>query len=310
MVVVDAFSDDGAWEFFKEHAQGDPRIRVSQAPRQGIYPGINACLEQARGDYVYIATSDDTMAPDCLEKMFDALEKHSECDLAHCPLRTIDKAGKELDTGWAQHSLFARSSGRYLNSPHLRKAPFDGLLHLVGESVYISLTQLLIRRSLFERVGLFDGRWGSVGDFNWNMRASLVTDTVHVPETWASWRIHPSQATDQNGADKTIHWRKVEEMIDHALGCSKAKMSINLERVLRNGRRSYFAQRRDFETNLRAHATRLERLKYLVRHLRQGSPYAWHYAGQRALGKSKWQCPSLITHWLRAENPSPCLVHL
>ena len=80
----------------------------------------------------------------------------------------------------------------------MRRAPFDGLLHLRGRAVYTSITQLLIRRSLFDRIGHFDSRWGSVGDFNWNMRAGLVTNTVHVPDTWGGWRIHASQATALN----------------------------------------------------------------------------------------------------------------
>jgi len=36
----------------------------------------------------------------------------------------------------------------------------------------LSITQLLIRRSLFLRVGSFPNRWGSVSDLNFEMKAA------------------------------------------------------------------------------------------------------------------------------------------
>ena len=87
------------------------------------------------------------------------------------------------------------------------------LLHLLGGSVYISITQLLIRRSLFDRIGLFETEWGSVGDFNWDMRAGLVANTLHVPHTWGGWRVHASQATAQVAFSSRQHEEKLDDMI-------------------------------------------------------------------------------------------------
>src|SRR5207302_9066095 len=125
-----------------------------------------------------------------------ALDANPDCDLAHCNLRMFDTHGDELaSTWWLKCSVFARSSAELLQQQHVRRAPFDGLLHLLGDTVYTSITQLLIRRSLFSRIGLFESRWGSLGDFNWNMRAGLLANAVHVPDTWGGWRQHTAQAT-------------------------------------------------------------------------------------------------------------------
>ena len=113
MVVSDNFSNDGAWEFFQEIARRDNRVFIAQAPRQGLYPNWNNCIERAQGKYVYIATSDDTMAPDCLEKMVAALEEHDDCDLAHCRLLMIDSAGKPLTDAaecWPNTTVFEHGS--------------------------------------------------------------------------------------------------------------------------------------------------------------------------------------------------------
>ena len=149
--MYDSYSDDGAWDFVRDLAGGEPRMRAWQGPREGTPGSWNPCIQQATGQYVYIATSDDTMAPDCLEKLVAALEGHPECDLAHCRLRRIDEPSGQIDEQWWREHLFALSSGELVDIPHLRMAPFDGLLHLSGRSVYTSITQLLIRRELFRR---------------------------------------------------------------------------------------------------------------------------------------------------------------
>jgi glycosyltransferase involved in cell wall biosynthesis len=233
MIVTDGFSDDGSWEFFQRLSKKDRRMSIAQAPREGPYPAWNNCINRSHGKYVYIATSDDTMAPECLEKLVGALERHPECDLAHCQLRTIDSEGRLKQNRWSRHSIFVLSSGELFTKAHIRRAPFDGLLHLLGETVYHSITQLLIRQSLFTKIGLFESKWGSEGDFNWGMRAGLVANTIHVPDTWGGYRIHAEQATARVNFGSLEYLQKIEEMIEDALSRSKDLVAarVNLERI-------------------------------------------------------------------------------
>lgn len=74
LIVCDSYSDDGSWEFL-EKFRDDPRVRLHQVPREGPYAGWNECLRRATGEYVYIATADDTCDPTLLERMIEAMEK-------------------------------------------------------------------------------------------------------------------------------------------------------------------------------------------------------------------------------------------
>ena len=223
LLVYDGYSDDGAWDYIRELAERDLRMRAWQGPREGTLGSWNPCIQRARGEYVYIATSDDAMAPNCLEKLLAALEAHPECDLAHCPLIVVDQNGEPAaEPTWPQCSAFEHGIGELARKPHVRRAPYDGLLHLTGRTVYTSITQLLIRRSLFSRIGYFSSRWGSFGDFNWEMKAGLVANTVHVPDTWATWRVHPRQATCMTEFFTAEHARKIEEMIQDAVRACEA----------------------------------------------------------------------------------------
>jgi glycosyltransferase involved in cell wall biosynthesis len=196
LIVVDGYSDDGSWELFQEYAAREPRMRLFQMPREGIYAGINACIERALGEFIYIATADDTMTPDCLTKLVAALDAHPECGICHCGLRVVDERGDDAPP-WSRWKTFPTSVyfGEMNHHTHVRYAPHDGLLHYAVFTVYTSLTQLLIRRDVFDRCGMYEDSFGSYGDFEWGMRVSLLTNTVHVPEILATWRQHPAQAT-------------------------------------------------------------------------------------------------------------------
>ncbi len=206
LVIVDNYSDDGAWEYFQ--SLDDPRIRIQQASKEGMYANWNNCIRLAKGDYIYIATSDDTMTPDCIEKLTQALEKHPQCDIAHSNLTVIDERGKEIEGFYLNKCRSPRYFKELIHQPHIRHAPHDGLLHYYGGTVYVSITQLLIRKSLFNRVGFFSNDFGSAADFEWEMRASLVANTVHVPEFLGTWRVHTDQATSFASVETPESYRK------------------------------------------------------------------------------------------------------
>ena len=225
VVIVDSYSEDGAWEYFQEQAHKDPRIRLSQAPR-GLYASWNNCIRQSQGEYIYFATSDDTMEPDCLEKMVLALETHPECGLCQCGLEVIDEIGNAFPVSWREFP-FGRFARDWLDRPHIRRAPLDGILYCALGTVYTSITQLLIRRAVFDRVGLFDDTWGTVSDFEWGMRAGLLEDCIYIPETLAAWRIHPQQIS--TGADAAAVRQKMISMISTAFRRTREKSKIDFD---------------------------------------------------------------------------------
>ncbi len=293
LVVIDGQSVDGTFETLSGMAATDPRVRLYQEPRDGIYPNFNRCAERALGKYVYIATSDDTMADDCLEKMVAALEANPDCDLAHCPMRVIGPDGGDGIDWWSGQSMFARSSGDWLRRPHKRAAPFDGLLCLLGVNVYSSVTQLLIRRTLFEKIGYYRADWGSVGDFHWSLRAGLAASSVHVPDTWASWRMHEGQATAAARLGSQAHEEKIDGMIADALSGGVISESLA----------SRASELRTFLREFDGRSGSLARKAYVVKSALAGSRPAFAYLASHLPGRKRWPryAPEIVRSWL----PSP-----
>lgn len=267
LIVYDSYSDDGAWEYIQELAAHEPRMRISQGPREGTPGSWNPCIRQARGEYVYIATSDDTMMPDCLEKMVAALEANPDCGLCQCQLLIIDEKGEPYPEArqWNHYTLGSYDQNLVLKK-HKRLAPHDGMVHPALFTIYTSITQLLIRRGVFERVGFFDGRWGSISDFEWEMRVGLLENCIYIPDKLATWRLHPNQATQE------VHTPKARlKMIEmsrsafvRAQACDGTPVgNIDIEDV------TYFLERDIVELGCQTAKNRGAKIRFLLEQLVQ-----------------------------------------
>ena len=268
LIVYDSYSDDGAWEYIQELAAHEPRMRISQGPREGTPGSWNPCIRQARGEYVYIATSDDTMSPDFLEKMVAALDKNPGCGVAHCCVHFIDEHGVKISSGHCWDNWFTtRFFGDWNKKYHVRPRGHDAVVALALKTVYYSVTQILVRRDLFDLTGMYESRWGSFGDFEWQMRAALATKTVHVPEYLATWRIHPQQASQAEQYDKAIREGWFFDMATSAINFSRAHDSP--VRGGLPGRLRRFNWNESMFARLAAEKNRLGKFNVLCKSLRQ-----------------------------------------
>jgi len=192
LLIVDSYSDDGSYEYMQ--SIHDPRIQLWQRPR-GLYASWNEAIERARGEYIYIATADDTMTPDALEVMLDMLERHPECDICSSALEYIDQNSQPVRRGSPLHPGENPLWDFPLDLPHTRLAPHDGLICINGEMVTSSITQALIKKKVFDKIGLFPTRFGVLGDRSWWLAAGTCFNIAYVPKALSCWRIHASQAT-------------------------------------------------------------------------------------------------------------------
>jgi glycosyltransferase involved in cell wall biosynthesis len=211
-IVLDSGSTDGSWEFFKSIAAGDPRFRLYQIPREGVYAGLNRGMQLATGELLHFATCDDTMSPEFLIRMVEALDQCPDAGIAVCDVRLINRNSKNLSaqdlTGHLSRGAIKRllahgnvgsafPGEEVQQTINYRPAPHDCLMHFLGRSVYFSLTQLVVRLSVANATGFFTTTEGSVADFGWLLRLTNLTGTVHLPQKLAMWRFHGDQLSVQ-----------------------------------------------------------------------------------------------------------------
>lgn len=107
MVITDDCSIDNAPAIVEKYAASDSRIRLLRLTENGG-PGVsrNHSIENANGRYIAFLDSDDTWAPDKLEKQLD-LMKRTGCGVVYSSYYTCD--GNDVITGMVK----CRKSVRY-----------------------------------------------------------------------------------------------------------------------------------------------------------------------------------------------------
>lgn len=195
-IVLDSFSDDGSWEYFSGIAANDSRFLLHRIPRDGLYAALNRGLELATGEYIHIATCDDTMHHDFLVEAVASLRMFPDAGIAATDVRFIDANGddfKDAKTRFGSGSVRTSICGEVMNEINFRPVPHDCLLHLSFKTVYYSLTQLVVRAGCILPKHRFATDIGSIADFVWSLQLTSEVATVHLPRKLATWRIHGDQ---------------------------------------------------------------------------------------------------------------------
>lgn len=84
-IVVDDGSTDNTPQILDEIASTDERIKVVRQKNQWIYAGFNKGISMAKGEYVYILNSDDTIVEDSLIKLAAIVKKYKP-DVIYTPI--------------------------------------------------------------------------------------------------------------------------------------------------------------------------------------------------------------------------------
>jgi len=180
--------------------------------------------------------------------------------------------------------------------------------------VYLSITELLIRRSLFAKIGLFPARWRSHGDRNWDMRAGLVASTVHVPDTWASWRLHASQATNASGDYESLaHFQMVHDMLQDAVLACESQLPPAVAAGLKNHWLDWTRDMRLYyrELNLRRDSF-IERKLFQASRVVAGKPAERRELMARLQGRPTWpeRVADEMRDWLESLGLGPVVTKI
>jgi GT2 family glycosyltransferase len=144
------------------------RIRVVYRDQQGgISRASNSALEIASGDYICFLDHDDTLAPNALAYVCEAINQNPEADLFYSDEDKIDEEGMRSEPffkpDWSPDTL------RSLNY----------VCHL-----------LVLRRDLAAKTGLLNPECDGSQDYDLILRATeQATRILHIPKVLYHWRM-------------------------------------------------------------------------------------------------------------------------
>lgn len=151
-VVVDGASTDGSVAVIERMAPafGD-RLKWVSEPDNGIYNAMNKGIEMASGDYIQILNSGDSLvSPEVVDQMYGAMEKEGHPSILYGNmLKDFPDGHVHRDKGFAGEDITLL--GMYIGT-------------LNHSSAYI-------RRSLFDKYGLYDESLKIDSDWKWYLQA-------------------------------------------------------------------------------------------------------------------------------------------
>jgi len=175
LIVVDDGSTDNTREVVAAFA--DPRIHYIHQQNRGNPAARNAALRVVSGEYVAFLDADDVWFPEKLEKQ----------------VAKLDRLPPTVGLVYSDVYLFNNEDGTIIRSFLQGRRPPQGriLRELLGpDGWFISDTGSLIRREVFQRVGLYDESLWWYEDWEMWVRIAAAYEVAALDEPLARCRRH------------------------------------------------------------------------------------------------------------------------
>ena len=159
-LIIDNLSADRTVEVAEEFRRKYGRIRIISEADEGVYDAMNKGLRSCSSEWVYFLGSDDELKPEVLVQIFERPELES-LDFIYGNVWK-KQAGQSYDGAFTLHQILHQN---------------------------ICQQAIFYRRSLFERLGMFNLRyriWAD-WDFNWRCFADRGVRKEYVPLVIAAY---------------------------------------------------------------------------------------------------------------------------
>jgi glycosyltransferase involved in cell wall biosynthesis len=180
-VIDDASDRDDPQAVVAELGQG--RVGFYRQPANvGHAANFRTCLERARGHYVHLLHGDDAVKPGFYSRIHHGFERCPDAGAAFCRQIYVDSQGREIWISDVERS----PSG-----------PLDNWLERISVRQLIQTPSIVVRRTVYERLGLFDPRLSWCEDWEMWCRIAANYPVWYEEEPLALYRLHDTSSTSR-----------------------------------------------------------------------------------------------------------------
>lgn len=168
-IIVDDGSPDETGQVAKSLAANDSRVRLIQKENGGLSSARNAGIRAAQGGAIQFLDADDLLQPDKLLRQVEVLDQRSDIDIVYGGARYFfDGAPTQLSYG-----MYASSADDDWIATNWAGWRSEGL-GFVQRNLF-PVCAPLIRRSVIDRVGLFDVDLPALEDWDFWWRCNVLS---------------------------------------------------------------------------------------------------------------------------------------
>ncbi len=192
--------DDGSSDRSAEIARGYDGVTVLGQENGGPSLARNRGFAASCGELVAFHDSDDAMTPDKLEVQVGHLLEHPEVGCVVAQQEVMVEPGAELPF-WIEGSEVPT-----VTPPRPPELADEPLVHPMT---------MVVRRTVFERVGGFDPSMRAAEDFDWMLRASEEgIEIARLSQVLLRRRVHPDSLTQDAAASRAGLFRAFKGRIE------------------------------------------------------------------------------------------------
>lgn len=146
LIIIDDGSTDSSFNICEQYAKKDSRIKLIHQENRGVSSARNLGLDLSEGEYIAFIDSDDFIANDYLEYLYQLIQKYNS-DIAICSHQTINMF-EQIYEPMNEGIDFILSSQDFL----------EKMLYGELKGIGISIHSRLISKKLFDGIRFPDGK--------------------------------------------------------------------------------------------------------------------------------------------------------
>jgi glycosyltransferase involved in cell wall biosynthesis len=232
VIYLDDASTDNSHEVFAKFA-GDKRIRTiyNQANSGSPFKQWNKGMREANGEYVWVAESDDYADQRLLAELVARLDKYPTVGIAYCQSWKVDENDKILS------SMLERTvdlDKQRWKQDFVNSGKDECGRYLIFKCTIPNGSAVLIRRSVYERVGGADENMKYTGDWVLWVKMLLLSDIAFVAKPLNYYRKHKNSLTNNslNDGKLLVEYCQIISYISHYIVIPKNVLEEVFNRVI------------------------------------------------------------------------------
>lgn len=202
VIFLDDASTDNSLVIAEQIARDHPMRMVVNSQNSGTsFAQWNKGVALARGEFIWIAESDDVAEPELLGRLVDVLSRHPHVGLAYCRSRRIDGSG--YPSILAEENLRGLHPSRWL-SDFVADGRNECRLYLSRMNTIANASAVVFRKSIFNEVGGADESFRICGDWHLWCRMLACSDIAYVAAPMNRHRLHPGSVRSKIVAARSL----------------------------------------------------------------------------------------------------------
>ena len=208
LIFDDASADDSYRILTRYYTKPRVRVLINNKNSGSAFPQWNRGMYLAKGEYVWIAESDDSADPHFLQTLVPLLDETPSLGLAYCQSQLINKAGDKVgdSLNWTEDLDPERWKSDFTNDgkDEIRN-------YLINKNTIPNASAVITRRSVLTKLLPVDTSLKLCGDWMHWGKVLLQTNLAYVAEPLNHWRLGSSNSRSSQAG--VLEWTEGQHVI-------------------------------------------------------------------------------------------------